>query len=65
MTELEKVTVTAGDVVFVNKPTAQAGLGIAGVRASGENQVGINFCNVTLSAITPTASQSYVFGVIR
>lgn len=64
--ELFTVTgITAGDVVFVNKPTAQAGLGIAGVRASGTNQVGINFCNVTAAPITPTASQAYVFGVIR
>lgn len=57
--------ITAGDVVFVNKPTAQAGLGVAGVRASGANEVGINFCNVTGGAITPTASQAYVFGVLR
>lgn len=64
--ELFTVTgITAGDVVFVNKPTAQAGLGVAGVRASGSNQVGINFCNATAAPITPTASQAYVFGVMR
>lgn len=57
--------ITAGDVVFVNKPTAQAGLGIGGVRASGADEVGINFCNNTVGAITPTASQAYVFGVLR
>lgn len=57
--------VVAGDAVFVNKPTAQAGLSLGGVRASGANQVGINFCNVTGSPITPTASQAYLFGVIR
>lgn len=57
--------ITAGDVVFVNKPTAQAGLGLGGVRASGANEVGINFCNNTVGAITPTASQAYVFGVLR
>lgn len=57
--------VTAGDVVFVNKPTAQAGLGLGGVRASGANEVGINFCNNTLAGITPTASEAYVFGVLR
>lgn len=57
--------ITAGDAVFVNKPTAQAGLGIAGVRASGTNQVGINFCNTTVAGITPTAAQSYIFGVLR
>ncbi|HEX5704866.1 MAG TPA: hypothetical protein VFX97_16835 [Pyrinomonadaceae bacterium] len=64
--ELFTVTgITAGDAVFVNKPTAQAGLGIGGVRASGANQVGINFCNNTGAPITPTAAQSYIFGVIR
>lgn len=57
--------VAVGDVVFVNKPTAQAGLGIVGVRASGANQVGITFSNNTGAGITPTASQSYLFGVIR
>lgn len=57
--------ITAGDAVFVNKPTAQAGLGIGGVRASAANQVGINFCNTTDAAITPTAAQSYIFGVMR
>lgn len=64
--ELFTVTgITAGDVVFVNKPTAQAGLGLGGVRASGANQVGINFCNNTAAPITPTASQAYLFGVMR
>ncbi len=53
--------VVTTDVVTVNKPTAQAGLGVAGVRASATDQVGINFCNVTASPITPTASQTYVF----
>lgn len=57
--------ITAGDVVFVNKPTAQAGLGIAGIRASAANQVGINFCNTTVAGVTPTAAQSYIFGVMR
>jgi hypothetical protein len=57
--------VAATDVVFGNKPTAQAGLGLGGMRASGSNQVGINFCNTTGSPITPTASQAYVFGVLR
>jgi hypothetical protein len=57
--------VVVGDAVFVNKPTAQAGLGIAGVRVSAANQVGINFCNTTVAGITPTAAQSYIFGVMR
>lgn len=57
--------ISTTDIVFVNKPTAQAGLGVAGVRASATDQVAINFCNATASPITPTATQTYSFGVIR
>jgi hypothetical protein len=57
--------VYAGDVVAVNKPTAQAGLGIAGVRVSSTGNVGINFANATAAPITPTASQIYSFIVFR
>ena len=57
--------IALGDVVFVNKPTVQAGLGIAGCRASAANQVAITFSNNTGSGITPTAAEVYTFGVIR
>jgi hypothetical protein len=57
--------IATGDVVAVNKPTAQAGLGVAGVRASATNQVGVNFCNATASPITPTAAETYLFTAIR
>lgn len=57
--------IAIGDYVFVNKPTAQAGLGVSGVRANTTNQVGINFCNNTASPITPTASEVYGVGVLR
>lgn len=52
--------VAATDVVLtVNKPTAQAGLGIVGWRVAAANSIGVTFCNNTASPITPTASQSY------
>lgn len=57
--------IAVGDAVFVNKPTAQAGLGIVGIRASAVNEVGITFGNFTVAAITPTAAETYTFGVIR
>lgn len=57
--------VAVGDVVWVNKPTSQAGLGIAGVRVSAANQIAINFVNATASPIVPTASQVYQIGGIR
>lgn len=55
----------AGDVVSVNKPTAQAGLGIVGCRVSAANTLGITFSNNTASSITPTAAQVYKVVVSR
>lgn len=49
-----------GDVVFVNKPTAQAGLGIVGGRVSAANTLALTFSNNTGSNITPTAAQTYL-----
>jgi hypothetical protein len=54
-----------GDVVFVNKPTAQAGLGIVGARVSAANTLAITFGNFTASSITPTASEVYQIGGLR
>ena len=64
----QDVTVTGvavGDVIFVNKPTAQAGLGIVGVRVKSTDTVSVTFSNNTATPITPTASQTYAFGVLR
>jgi hypothetical protein len=54
-----------GDMVTVNKPTAQAGLGIVGARVSAANTLAITFSNNTASGITPTAAETYVVNVIR
>ncbi len=51
--------------IGVEKPTAQAGLGIVMTRVSADNQIGITFSNNTGSSITPTASQRYRFAVVR
>ena len=48
-----------GDAVFVNKPTHQAGLGIAGARVSAKDTLAITFVNPTAGGITPTASEIY------
>lgn len=53
------------DVVLVQKPTAQAGLGIAGARVSAADQLSINFVNPTAGSITPTASEVYIVTVLR
>jgi hypothetical protein len=54
----------ATDHVVINKPTAQAGLGIDGARA-GANKLFITFGNYTGAGITPTASQTYLVLVSR
>jgi hypothetical protein len=53
-----------GDIVFVNKPSAQAGLGIAGARVTAADTLGITFVNPTAGNITPTA-ETYIILVIR
>ena len=58
--------VQVGDVVIAaNKPTAQAGLGIGGMRASAANTIAITFCNNTAGAITPTAGETYSFAILQ
>ena len=46
-------------IISVNKPTAQAGLGIVGFRVSAANTLAVTFSNNTGTAITPTASEVY------
>jgi hypothetical protein len=53
--------VEPGMAMAVTKPTLQAGLLVTGCRAPAENTVAVTFMNVTGSAITPTASESYLF----
>lgn len=56
---------TADKIMFVEKPTAQAGLGIVGHRVSAADTLAITFSNNTGVGITPTASQVYKVGAIR
>ncbi len=53
-----------GDFVQVMKPTAQAGLGIAGARVSAADTLAITYVNPTAGNITPTA-ETYTLLVIR
>ena len=50
--------ILTGEVIAVNKPAAQAGLGIAGYRVSAANTIGINYTNISSGAIT-TTSETY------
>jgi hypothetical protein len=54
-----------GDVVYVTKPTAQAGLGIVNCRVSASNTLAVTFSNNTAASITPTAAEVYQVGGIR
>lgn len=56
---------TTADTVYVNKPTAQAGLGIVGMRVSTADALAITFSNNTGSPITPTATETYRVVAIR
>lgn len=53
------------DYVGVNKPTAQAGLGIVGARVSAADVLALTFGNFTAATITPTASEAYKVYVVR
>jgi hypothetical protein len=56
---------TSDTILACNKPTAQAGLGIVGVRVSASDTLAITFSNNTGSGITPTASQTYRVVALR
>lgn len=58
-------SIAIGDFVGVNKPTAQAGLGIVGARVSANDTLAITFSNNTASPIVPTASELYLVFVAR
>lgn len=50
-----------GQVVAVQKPTTQAGLGIVNARVSASGSVSICFANDTAATITPTETETYTF----
>lgn len=45
----------------VEKPTHQAGLGIAGARIKADAVVAVTFVNPTAGTVTPTADELYLF----
>lgn len=52
------------DVVFVNKPSASAGLGVVNARVKAANTLSITFMNTTGSPINP-AAETYFITVLR
>lgn len=57
--------VAATDAVVVNKPTAQAGLGLGNARVSASNTLQQSFFNASGGNITPTASEAYSIVALR
>lgn len=56
----------ANDLILsVTKPTAQAGLGIAGARITAAGTIGINFVNASAAPIVPTAAQVYQIAILK
>lgn len=55
---------TANDIVTVNKPSHQTGLGIVNCRASAADTLAITFANVTGASIDPS-SETYLVLAIR
>ena len=54
----------AGDMVFVNKPSLNAGLGIVNARVSAANTLALTLVNATGAAIDP-GSETYLVLWIR
>jgi len=57
--------VAATDLCYVNKITAQAGLGYGNVRVSASNTAQVTFSNFTGSQITPTSTEAYTLVALR
>ena len=55
----------SGDLLYVNKPTAQAGLGVGNARVSANNTAAVTFSNFTGGSITPTGSEVYSIVALR
>lgn len=67
-TEEQTFTVTGlvtTDIVYVNKPTHQAGLVIGGCRVSAADTLAITYGNLTGSGITPTSESYYIVAIRR
>jgi hypothetical protein len=52
------------DVVFVNKPSVSAGLGVVNARVSAADTLALTFVNATAAPIDP-AAEACLIGVIK
>lgn len=56
---------TTRDIVYVNKPSHSAGLGIGNARVSADNTLAITFVNPTGSGIDPPSEDYYITAIRR
>lgn len=56
--------VLPGDMVFANKPSSNAGLGIANIRVSGANTIILTTINATAGAVD-AAAENYDLLIVR
>ena len=56
---------SAFDTVYVNKPTHQAGIGVANARASAANTLAITFMNATAGSINTTAETYRIMAISK
>jgi len=59
------VSLASGDLLYINKPTSQPGLGVGNVRVSAANVAGVAFDNLSAGFLTPTASEVYGIVALR
>lgn len=60
-----RMLLTAGDTIFLNKPTSQAGLGVGNVRVQASNTIGVTLNNPTAATVTPTVNEVYRIATSR
>lgn len=60
-----QLTPLTTDLIVVNKPTAQAGLGVGNPHVTTANQITINYANFTTASIAPTGSEVYAVATLR
>ena len=51
------------DIVYVNKPSLDAGIGVVGARVSAEDELAITYINATGAPIVPTAETYKVVSI--
>lgn len=59
------IQIATTDLLYINKPTSQAGLGVGNVRVTAANSLAVAFSNISASTVTPTAAEKYTVVALR